>query len=201
MWFPAGSGMDVVVCSGPRIYRNIYSGSGGPYWGEEAIWDSKANIHNPMLDAEGRAWLTARIRGSENPDYCLEGSDHPSAQMFVTTRSGRHVTVYDPRTGEYQFVDTCYSTHHLQFAEDDRNTLWTSGGGQVVGWLDTKLFLETGDAKASQGWAPLIPDTNGNGRQDPWVEPGQPVDPNLDKRVPASFYAVMPNPADGSVWG
>ena len=172
-----------------------------PYWGKERIWDSKANIHNPMLDAEGRVWLTARIRGSENPDYCREGSDHPSAELFPTTRAGRHISVYDPGSGEYQFVDTCYSTHHLQFAEDDRNTLWTSGGGQVLGWLDTKLFLETGDAEASQGWAPLILDTNGNGRQDAWVEPGQPLDPNLDKRVPAAFYAVMPNPADGSVWG
>lgn len=172
-----------------------------PYWGEEAIWDSKANMHNPMLDAEGRVWLTARIRGSENPDFCREGSDHPSAKLFPTTRAGRHVSVYDPKTGEYQFVDTCYSTHHLQFAEDDRNTLWTSGGGQVVGWLDTKRFLATGDSAASQGWAPLILDTNGNGRQDDWVEPGQPVDPSLDKRVPAAFYAVMPNPADGSVWG
>lgn len=172
-----------------------------PYWGEEAIWDSKANIHNPMLDAEGRVWLTARIRGPENPDFCREGSDHPSAKMFPISRSGRQISVYDPKTGKYQFVDTCYSTHHLQFAEDDQNTLWTSGGGQVVGWLDTKQFLKTGDAMASQGWAPLILDTNGNGRQDDWVEPGQPVDPNLDQRIPAAFYAVMPNPVDGTVWG
>lgn len=176
------------------------------YWGEEAIWDSRANIHNPMLDAEGRVWFTARIRGPENPDFCTDQSDHPSAghpsaKMFPTARSGRQISVYDPKTGEYQFVDTCYSTHHLQFAEDDRNTLWTSGGGQVLGWLDTKLFLETGDSAASQGWAPLILDTNGNGRQDTWVAPDQAVDPTLDKRIPAAFYAVMPNPADGTVWG
>ena len=25
------------------------------------------------------------------------------------------------------------------------NTLWTSGGGDVVGWLNTNLFDETGD--------------------------------------------------------
>ena len=34
------------------------------------------------------------------------------------------------------------------FAEDEDNTLWTSGGGQVVGWLNTREFLETGDAVA-----------------------------------------------------
>ena len=172
-----------------------------PYWGEEAIWASQANVHNPMLDQDGRVWLTARVRGPDNPDFCREGSEHPSAKLFPVNRTGRKVAVFDPATQDYQFVDTCFSTHHLQFAEDDDNTLWTSGGGQVVGWVNTKRFLETGDSAASQGWAPLILDTNGNGRQDAWVEPDEPVNPELDKRVPAGFYAVMPNPADGSVWG
>jgi hypothetical protein len=79
--------------------------------------------------------------------------------------------------------------------------LWTSGGGDVVGWLNTRKFLETGDAAASQGWAPLILDTNGNGRRDAWVEPGESPDPALDTRIAKGFYAVMPNPADDSVWG
>jgi hypothetical protein len=33
------------------------------------------------------------------------------------------------------------------------------------------------------------------------VELDQPVDPTKDKRIRASFYSVMPNPKDGSVWG
>ena len=33
------------------------------YWGDEVIWDSSANVHNPMLDSEARVWLTARVRG------------------------------------------------------------------------------------------------------------------------------------------
>jgi hypothetical protein len=172
-----------------------------PYWGEVPIWDSKANIHNPMLDQDGRVWLTSRIRGPDNPDYCKEGSSHPSAKLFPMERSSRQVSVYDPETDTYQFVDTCYGTHHLQFAEDENNTLWTSGGRDVVGWLDTNKFLETGDAAASQGWAPLILDTNANGKVDEWVEPNEDIDPDKDKRLPANFYAVMPNPADGSVWG
>ena len=44
-------------------------------------------------------------------------------------------------------------------------------------------------------------DTNGNGRRDEYVEPDEPVNPALDKRINASFYAVMPNPVDGSIWG
>ena len=172
-----------------------------PYWGDEAIWDSQANAHNPMFDRAGRVWYTARVRGPDNPEFCREGSNHPSAQLFPTERAGRHLSVYMPDTEEYLFVDTCFSTHHLQFAEDGDNTLWTSGGGPVVGWLNTRRFLETGDAAASQGWTALVLDTNGNGRRDDYVEPNDAIDPTLDKRINAGFYAVMPNPVDGSVWG
>jgi hypothetical protein len=172
-----------------------------PYWGDERIWDSRSNIHNPMLDQDGRVWLTARIRGPENPGFCREGSDHPSAQLFPKDRTSRHLSFLDPATGEYQFVDTCFSTHHLQFAYDDRNTLWTSGGGDVVGWVDTTAFLETGDAEISQHWAPTVIDTNGNGRLDDWTEPGEPQDPALDMRLNNGFYAVMPEPRGDAVWG
>jgi hypothetical protein len=172
-----------------------------PYWGDEVIWDSQANAHNPMLDHTGRVWYTATIRARDNPDFCKEGSEHPSAKLFPTTNARRQLSVYEPDTGKYTFVDTCYSTHHLQFAEDADNTLWTSGGGEVVGWLNTRVFDETGDAATAVGWSPLILDTNGNGVRDDWVEPDQPVNPDLDTRIRPGFYAVMPNPADGSVWG
>jgi hypothetical protein len=171
------------------------------YWGDERIWDSQANIHNPMLDADGRVWLTARVRGPENPVFCRAGSDHPSAAHFPKARSSRHLAVYLPETGDYRFVDTCFSTHHLQFGYDPDNTLYTSGGGDVVGWLNTRKFLETGDAAAAQTWAPVIIDTNGNGRVDEWTEPGDPQQPDKDMRLPKGFYAVMPSPADDSVWG
>jgi hypothetical protein len=70
----------------------------------------------------------------------------------------------------------------------------------VVGWLNRKLFEETGDEEKSQGWTALILDTNGNGKRDEYVEPNQPIDPTKDKRVAAGFYSVAPAP-DGSVWG
>jgi hypothetical protein len=172
-----------------------------PYWGEERIWDSRAIAHNPMLDQSGRVWYTARIRAASNPAFCKMGSNLPSAKDFPIDTSERQLAVYEPKSGKYTFVDTCFSTHHLQFAEDANNTLWTSGGHEVVGWLDTKKFDLTGDAAASQGWAPFVLDINGNGKLDAWTEPGQPLDPKRDQRLAVSFYAVMPNPADGSVWG
>jgi hypothetical protein len=172
-----------------------------PYWGDERIWDSRAIAHNPMLDGSGRVWYTARIRAADNPAFCRKESSHPSASAFPLDASERQLAVYDPKNGKYVFVDTCFSTHHLQFAEDANDTLWTSGGREVIGWLDTKKFDRTGDAAASQGWAPLVLDTNGNGKLDPWVEPGKPADSTRDQRLAVSIYAVMPNPADGSVWG
>ena len=161
-----------------------------PYWGNERIWDSKANVHNPMLDDKGLVWLAARVRG-KHPDYCKEGSDHPSAKLTPTTSANRHLSVYDPKTKEYKFVDTCYSTHHLQFAYNDpNNMLWTSGGGDVIGWLDTKMFLETGDAAKSQGWSALVLDTNGNGKRDEgYTEGNAPIDPTKDRRIATGFYA------------
>jgi len=172
-----------------------------PYWGNEAIWDSRANVHNPMLDERGRVWLTSRVRPAENPAFCREGSDHPSARAFPTTRAGRHLAVYDPVSEEMTLISTCFSTHHLIFAEDENNTLWTSGGGQVIGWLNTKMFDETGDEERSQGWTPLIVDTNGNGQRDDYVEPNESLDPAKDMRIRSGYYGVAYNPIDGSIWG
>jgi hypothetical protein len=60
---------------------------------------------------------------------------------------------------------------------------------------------ETGDAVKAQGWTAFVLDTNGNGRRDEYTEINQPPDPLKDRRVNVGFYAVMPSPADGSVWG
>jgi hypothetical protein len=171
-----------------------------PYWGDEVIWTSKNNVHNPMFDEKGRVWITSAVRPSANPDFCKEGSSHPSAKLFPLNSAGRHLQVYDPKTKELTHISTCFGTHHLMFAEDANNTLWTSGGGQVVGWLNTKLFDQTKDEVRSQGWTALIMDTNGNGKRDAYVEPNQPVDPTKDKRFGGGFYSVAPAP-DGSVWG
>jgi hypothetical protein len=172
-----------------------------PYWGNEKIWDTKSNNHNGMFDRKGRVWFAARVRGADNPAYCKKGSEHPSAKRFPVERTNRQVTMFDPKTNQYTYFDTCFQTHHLQFGYDANETLWTSGGGQVVGWINTKMWEETGDHVRSQGWTPMILDTNGNGKRDDYVEPNQPVDPSKDKRIVAGFYSVMPNPVDGSVWG
>jgi len=99
------------------------------YWGKEPIWDGHSSIHNAMMDSEGRVWFSARIRPAPNPDFCKKGSDHPSAKVAPLDASPRQASVYDPKTGKWMFIDTCFPTHHLYFAKDANRTLWFSQGG------------------------------------------------------------------------
>jgi hypothetical protein len=172
-----------------------------PYWGTEPIWDSHTQIHNPMFDEQGRVWLTARTRPNANPDYCKDGSI-PSSKVYPKSTSNRQVEVYDPKAQKIQMIDLCFNTHHLEFDFDGK--LWFSAGGNydVIGWLDVKKWEATHDDKTSQGWAPFIIDTNGNGKVDAgWTEPNQPTQAGKDKRMFLGLYGVGPNPKDGTIWG
>ena len=173
-----------------------------PYWGSGAHLGHARQ--QPQLDVRrdraGCGWRR-RVRGADNPAFCKAGSDHPSAKAFPMDRAVRHLAVFDPKTKKYTFVDTCYRhappavrLRRQRHAVDERRR----SGRRLAEHEDVR---PTGDAAKSQGWTALILDTNGNGKRDAYVEPNQPVDPTKDKRVNSPFYAVMPSPADGSIWG
>jgi hypothetical protein len=191
------------------------------FWGDEAIWDSHTTVHNPMFDERGRVWITSRIRANNNPDFCKAGSDLISAKLTPVEKSGRQLAMYDPATKQMSLIDTCFSTHHLVFASDANNTLWTSsgGGGGVVGWLNTRMWDQTHDARKSQGWTALVLDTNGNGKRDAYLDSEQKVltapsgeslgtsaaltgaaDSAHDTRLNAAFYGITVG-TDGMIWG
>ena len=175
-----------------------------PYWGDKPIWDSQTSMHNPMYDERGHVWFTSRVGPPANPDWCKKGSDHPSAKLFPMESAARHLSRYDPKTGKITLIRTCFPTHHVVLAEDANNTVWASAGGAqsgVIGWVNRKMFDETGDEQKSQGWTAMVIDANGNGKRDDYVEPNQPVDPTKDKRIQAAFYGVGVNPNDGTIWG
>jgi hypothetical protein len=189
------------VSLGPGHAGAVKPTQPSPYWGDAILWDTKANNHNAMFDDKGRVWIAASVRGMKNPAWCAKGSDHPSAKVFPLAQSPRQVAVLDPRTMKYDFIDTCFGTHHPQFGYDADNTLWLSGSGPVAGWVNTRVWDETQDARKAVGWAPWVLDTNGNGKVDPWTEPGKPAEADKDSRIAGSGpYAVMPHPTDGSVW-
>ena len=94
-----------------------------------------------------------------------------------------------------------------KFADDADDTLWLSGSTEAVGWLNTRLYDETGDERSAQGWCPTVIDTNGDGViTKPWNEPTKDgeveIDPSRDTRVGSldkfqRAYGVIPHP-DGS---
>ena len=174
------------------------------YWGMDRIWSSQTTIHNPMFDEAGRVWLTARVRPADDPAYCGAGSSMESAQVFPLKVSGRQAEVYDPKTGKFTPVNVCFNTQHLQFDYDAGDTLWFSPGGgntNVLGWVDTKKFLASGDAATSQGWTPLVVDTAGTGVRTAYVEPDQPLQPGKDKRILGDFYGLGVDPFSRNIWG
>jgi hypothetical protein len=171
------------------------------FWGDEVIMNAPANVHNPMMDQDGRVWMTSSIRPRENPDWCREGSANQYAAYFPINGSGRQASYYDPADDAIHLVDTCFGTHHLQFGQDESNTLYFSGDTNVIGWIETSTLLEIGDEAGAQGWCPTVIDTNGDGViTRPWNEGRGPADPNLDTRITGFAYGIIESPADGAVW-
>ncbi|HWE72423.1 MAG TPA: carboxypeptidase-like regulatory domain-containing protein [Stellaceae bacterium] len=192
---------DMPESLGPGQAADLKPMQPSAYWGDHKMWSNYINNHNSMFDSQGRLWLTADFRNKADPAYCKQGSDLESAKIFPLTENTRQLAMLDLKTGTYTFIDTCFGWQHLNFGRDKDDTLYASGGGPVLGWVDTKTFDETHDAAKSQGWTPLIVDADGNGKRDAYVDFNQPTDPAKDKRLPGGFYAVMTSPADGSVWG
>jgi hypothetical protein len=174
------------------------------FWGMRHLWglDNPADPHNPMMDRKGRVWMTSKIR-NEEPAWCREGSSHKFARYYPLNFSNRQASYYDPATGEFRLVDTCFATHHLQFDNDPDQTLYFNELlGPIVGWLNTREYDRTGDEQATQGWCPQVVDSNGDGKiTKPWNVPGQPADPRRDTEVRHNLYSVIPSPIDNSVWG
>lgn len=169
------------------------------YFGSEVIFNNTIHPHNPMMDKKQRVWATAAVRPAQNPAYCTSASN-PFAKNFPLKSSSRQASVYDPKTGKSTPVDTCFSTHHLQFAENDKDTLYFSGDSNVIGWVHTADFDSTGNAERSQGWCPMIVDTNGDGKIGPYTEPNEPRDPKKDMRIAGFPYGIVSSPIDGAVW-
>jgi hypothetical protein len=162
-----------------------------PYWGDKLYWFDPAITNHAAMDSNGRVWMSSRFRVPENqPDFC---ATHPSAALAPLPRSFRQVQYFDPRTRQFKQVNTCFDTHHVQFASDKDETLYSNPVFTgVLGWIKTRILDETGDERSAQGWCRGYFDLNQDGK----------VDPAVDRPMPITgFYSVIPHPTDGSVWG
>ena len=174
------------------------------FWGNRHLWglENPSDPHNPMMDEQGRVWMTSKIRDAE-PAWCQAGSSNKFAQYYPLSFSNRQASYYDPATGEFVLIDTCFATHHLQFDNDADHTVYFNELlGPVVGWVNTRQFDETRDEQASQGWCPQILDTNGDGKiTKPWNPWQGEFNRRRDSEVRYNLYSVIPSPIDSGVWG
>lgn len=192
----------------PRVVSSRFPPPGQPsnFWGMQHLWgpENPADPHNPMLGPDGRVWMTSKIR-NENPDWCRQGSSNKFAQYYPLTNSNRQASVFDPASGKFELIDTCYATHHLQFANDPDNTLYFNELlGPMFGWINTRVWDLTHDEQLANGWCPQIIDTNGDGRiTKPWnAADAQNPDAALDTEVRRNLYSLIPDPNNGNiVWG
>src|SRR5690606_13863712 len=192
----------------PREVNSRFPPPGQPsnFWGMRHLWgeENPADPHNPMMDSEGRVWMTSKIRNAQ-PVWCQNGSDNKFARYYPLTFSNRQASVYDPEDGSFELIDTCFATHHLQFADNPERTLYFNELiGPIFGWIDTRTWDLTHDEQLSQGWCPQIIDTNGDGKiTKPWnpADSANP-DPALDSEVRLNLYTVIPDPTNPNVvWG
>lgn len=146
-------------------------------------YDNPANPHNPMMDDQGRVWLTTQIRrqwAQDAPAYCQNDA------IITDKRHHRQLGVFDPRTQDFDLIDTCYGTHHLQF--DKQGVLWTSGDDYVVGWFDPAKYdaKDPSSLERANGHSEVRIDTTGDG--------------SADRALVGFHYGVIANPLDGSIW-
>src|SRR5579871_5865924 len=151
------------------------------HWGNEHLWANPpydpADPHNPMIDSKGRVWMTSKIRSNADPAWCSD-PDNKYADWFPMHNSARQASFYDPVTKQFTLIDTCYSTHHLQFDNDPDETVYFNElSGPTFGWIDSKIYDQTlaqthDETKAEQaavGWCDQVVDTNGDGKiTRPW---------------------------------
>lgn len=150
------------------------------HWGNEHLWANPpydpADPHNPMIDSKGRVWMTSKIRSNKDPEWCSDPSNK-FAEWFPLRNSGRQASYWDPKTRQFTLIDTCFSTHHLQFDNDSDETLYFNElTGPIFGWIDTKVYDQTHDEQKAAGWCGQVLDTNGDGKiTRPWnvVRPGR----------------------------
>jgi hypothetical protein len=138
------------------------------FWGNEHLWSNPpydpADPHNPMIDSKGRVWMTSKLRANADPTWCNDGTNK-YADWFPLRNSGRQASFYDPVTKQFTLIDTCFSTHHLQFDNDPDETLYFNElSGPIFGWIDTKVYDQTHDEQKADGWCGQVLDTNGDGK-------------------------------------
>ena len=82
----------------PRSPRRRWCSTRPPYWAEEPIWTSKANVHNPMLDHRGAAVADVQGPSQREPGDVPRGVDASVGEAHAGER--RRAPPGDVRPGD-----------------------------------------------------------------------------------------------------
>jgi hypothetical protein len=188
-----------------------------------------AMVHNPMVDDKGRVWMSMREGEGKAYDWCSDGSQSKFAAYFPNVgRQGKEIALYDPSTKEVDIIPVCFDSHHVNFGYTKDDIVYFSGDFNVLGWINTKIWDETHDAKKAVGWCPFVLDTSGDGKIDPnranWNQPADPLaaaggaegsaspagatsqakpdthNSGKDTRIAGFPYGMNVSPVDDSIW-
>ena len=162
------------------------------YVGEDRDWMDSP--HNPMMDENGRVWMTSQIRAGGKQYYPTWAKSTNATEtnnpaeidiaynLLAAHGNNMELGFYDTKTNKFVTVDTAYNTHHLQF--DWQGRIWTDGGGSAMGELDTRKL----DLNNIQGTEV--------GAQKTWMR----INMDTKKMVPGTGYGVAVSPVDGTIW-
>jgi hypothetical protein len=191
--------------------------------------DAAPMTHNPLIDQDGRVWVSEMpsATGKPEPAYCSDGKLSAFAAYYPIEgeKRGHEVTIYDPATKQFEFIDYCVNQQVSVFLRDADNTVAFSGMNSVITWIDTKVWDQTHDGAKAIGWCPIVVDSNGDGKITPdrnqWNVPeggndggnamgegaaatlthgvkGQDV--KRDTQISGYWYGIGVNPQDDSIW-
>ena len=155
-----------------------------PYWGDEMIWTSKANAHSDEMDSKGRLWFTDVTKPRDNPGL-LQARVEQSLGLALSARSERQKRCR-VRSGNKE-VHACH--HVFRHPSLDVYRGWHQHSvvqrRSAMSWVGSirKCLTKLTMRRRRRAGPHMVVDTNGNGKRDAYVEPGQPADPTKDTRV------------------
>ena len=164
--------------------------------------------HNPMLDSQGRLWLTDRgfrdqkeaAKAPPKLAYCSDPAASPYAKYYPQPGKATATLVsYDPKTKAIAGISMCNSLHHLMQALDGK--MYTSGAG-LASWADIPAWDKNGhDQTKVVGWCPFVLDTNSKTPSKVGALSEVVIDPNKDNWNKPAGGGRSNDPESASVGG
>ena len=156
-----------------------------------------------------------RVRSSSRRGARIRANKY-AAYFPATNPSNRQASVYDPKTGKFELIYTCFGTHHLQFSEQAGHAVLqrrrpddSLGQRQDLGGDEERRGRPPAGARpCSTRTATARSPSRGTSRSAAAAAQNEgggggtlgKFDPKLDTRVNAGSYGIIVSPTDDSVW-